>query len=57
MSRAMPTHFIAAQVSHADGVVTAIEKVQKALIEHDPALKHALVEPVTAHVTLMVSGL
>lgn len=54
LCRQVPTHFIAARVSHADGVVLAIERVQKALMDHNPDLAAARVEAVTAHLTLMV---
>lgn len=49
-----PTHFIAARVSHSEPLLKAVETVQQALTEHDPALQGALVEPITAHLTLMV---
>lgn len=49
-----PTHFIAAQVSHESNVIQAIQEVQKALVGHTAGLKDTLVEPATAHFTLMV---
>ena len=49
-----PSHFIAAQVSHERQVVEAIQEVQRALLGHTVGLKDALVEPATAHFTLMV---
>lgn len=49
-----PTHFVAVQVSHEEHVVEAIQKVQSALVGHTAGLKEALVDPVTAHLTLMV---
>ncbi len=52
--RTMPTHFIAVRVSHAEEIVAAIQRVQAALVQHDSALEEALVEAITAHLTLMV---
>lgn len=49
-----PTHFIAAQVSHEREVIEAIQEVQRALVGHTAGLKNTLVEPATAHFTLMV---
>ena len=49
-----PTHFIAAQLSHETNVIQAIQEVQKALVGHTAGLKDTLVEPATAHFTLMV---
>ena len=49
-----PTHFIAAQLSHETKIIEAIQEVQKALVGHTAELKDTLVEPATAHFTLMV---
>jgi pterin-4a-carbinolamine dehydratase len=49
-----PTHFVAVQVSHEPHIVEAIEKVQISLVSHTAGLTGALVDPVTAHMTLMV---
>ncbi|CAK0752281.1 hypothetical protein CVIRNUC_002134 [Coccomyxa viridis] len=56
-TRQRPTHFIAAQVSHESNVIQAIQEVQKALVGHTAGLKDTLVEPATAHFTLMVMPL
>ncbi|KAK9906345.1 hypothetical protein WJX75_000297 [Coccomyxa subellipsoidea] len=55
--RMRPTHFIAARVSLSESVIKAMESVQDALIAHTPALRGALVDPITAHFTLMVMPL
>ena len=49
--RPSPTHFVALQTGC---LVPSIEKVQAALVSHTPALAPALVDAVTAHLTLMV---
>ena len=49
-----PTHFIAAQVSHEKQIIEAIQEVQRALVGHTVGLKDTLVEPATAHFTMMV---
>ena len=49
-----PTHFVAVQVSHEPHVIEAIEKVQTSLVSHTAGLREALVDSVTAHMTLMV---
>ena len=49
-----PTHFIAAQLSDETKIIQAIQEVQKALVGHTAGLKDTLVEPATAHFTLMV---
>ena len=51
-----PTHFIAAQVSHEKQIIEAIQEVQKAIVGHTAALRDTLVEPATAHFTLMVQS-
>lgn len=52
-----PTHFVAARVSHSPLVLKAMETVQEALKQHNPALHAAFVEPVTSHLTLTVMPL
>ena len=53
--RSSPTHFLALPASHAEGVVEAIDRVQRMLVQHNPVLVHSLVESITAHLTLLVS--
>lgn len=49
-----PTHFLAMRVSSSERVISCIQQVQTALVEQSPQLKHCLLEPITAHMTLLV---
>lgn len=49
-----PDHFLALQVSHHHAITQAIGTVQASLVAHSPHLLPALVEPITAHITLGV---
>jgi hypothetical protein len=50
-SRTSPTHFLAVQ---AETLAPTVERIQASLVAHTPALAAALVDAVTAHLTLMV---
>lgn len=52
-----PTHFLALQVSQSASAVRALERVQRYLVEHTPALRDAVVDPASAHLTLCVAAL
>ena len=52
-----PTHFLALQVSQSASAVRALEHVQRYLVEHTPALRDAIVDPASAHLTLCVAAL
>uniref|UniRef100_A0A383VL78 A-kinase anchor protein 7-like phosphoesterase domain-containing protein n=1 Tax=Tetradesmus obliquus TaxID=3088 RepID=A0A383VL78_TETOB len=52
-----PTHFVALQVSHCPQVRQAIAAVQAGLVAAEPALEACLLEPATAHLTIMVLNL
>ncbi|KAL3148617.1 A-kinase anchor protein 7 isoforms alpha and beta [Trebouxia sp. C0009 RCD-2024] len=52
-----PNHFFALQVSQSATVTAAIRSVHDSLVRHSQALQPALVEPETAHLTLMVTAL
>ncbi|KAL3137297.1 A-kinase anchor protein 7 isoforms alpha and beta [Trebouxia sp. C0010 RCD-2024] len=52
-----PNHFFALQVSQSATVTAAIRSVHDSLVQHSQALQPALVEPETAHLTLMVTAL
>lgn len=52
-----PTHFLALQVSQSASAIRALEHVQRYLVEHTPALRDAVVDPASAHLTLCVAAL
>ena len=52
-----PNYFLALQVSTSTTVTDAIKTVHHALVDHTEALQKALVEPETAHLTVMVTAL
>ncbi|DBA74607.1 TPA: A-kinase anchor protein 7 isoforms alpha and beta, variant 3 [Trebouxia sp. C0005] len=52
-----PNFFFALQVSRSEAVVAAIKSVHSSLLQHSAGLQSALVEPETAHLTIMVTAL
>ena len=52
-----PNFFFALQVSRSEAVVAAIKVVHSSLLQHSAGLQSALVEPETAHLTIMVTAL
>ena len=52
-----PNFFFALQVSTSAAVAEAIKSVHSSLVQHSEALQAALVEPETAHLTVMVTAL
>lgn len=52
-----PNYFLALQLSNFPAVTAAITAVQTSLTEHSPAVQAALVDPESAHMTLMVAAL
>ena len=54
---AKPDHFIALQVSHSPTLQCAVQTVQTSLLQAAPHLSKALVDPITAHITLGVLSL
>ncbi|KAF6251042.1 AKAP7 2'5' RNA ligase-like domain-containing protein [Scenedesmus sp. NREL 46B-D3] len=52
-----PTHFLALQVSHSPQVRAAIAAVHAGLVAAAPHLEDALLDPATAHLTIMVLNL
>lgn len=52
-----PNYFLALQLSSFPAITAAITTVQKTLLEQLPAAQAALVDPQTAHMTVMVAAL
>ena len=52
-----PNFFFALQVSQSAAVTAAIKSVHDSLVQHAKDLQAALVEPETAHLTVMVTAL
>ncbi|KAK9817820.1 hypothetical protein WJX72_002712 [[Myrmecia] bisecta] len=52
-----PDHFLALQLSHSPEIQAAMASIQASLTQHTPALHRALVDPASAHMTLMVMHL
>lgn len=52
-----PNYFLALQLSNSPAVIEAISRVQQSLIKHLPAVQAALVDPQSAHMTVMVAAL
>ncbi|DBB14434.1 TPA: A-kinase anchor protein 7 isoforms alpha and beta [Trebouxia sp. C0006] len=51
-----PNFFFALQVSQSKAVVAAIKSVHSSLLQHSAGLQAALVEPETAHLTILVTA-
>lgn len=52
-----PNFFFALQVSRSEAVMASIKSVHSSLLQHSAGLQAALVEPETAHLTIMVTAL
>ncbi|KAK9842746.1 hypothetical protein WJX74_001684 [Apatococcus lobatus] len=55
--RPRPSHFLALQLSQHVEVCQAIDRVQAALVQHDPLLEATLVDSAAVHLTVMVADL
>ncbi|GMH35241.1 hypothetical protein BSKO_03109 [Bryopsis sp. KO-2023] len=52
-----PTHFLSLQVSQSEQVTESIKKIHQSMVAKYPGLQPALVDPASAHLTLMVMHL
>ena len=52
-----PNYFLSLRISHHSEAVKAIELVQESVVKYNTTLKGALVDPISAHLTLLVMTL